>query len=44
MLWLTIGLAVILGVLAAMVIFVVLYRAVSNAFDWVVDTFGRRHR
>ena len=39
MLWL-IGLAVALGIVAAVVIFVVLYSAVSNVFEWVVATFG----
>ena len=40
-LWLTLGLAVVFGVLAALVVFAVLYRAVSNVVDWVVGTFGR---
>ena len=39
-LWLTVGAAVLLGVVFAVVIFAVLYRAVSNVFDWVVATFG----
>lgn len=42
MLWLTLGLAVLLGVLFAVVVFAVLYRAVSNVFDWVVATFGKQ--
>ena len=39
-LWLTVAAAVVLGVVFAVVIFAVLYRAVSNVFDWVVATFG----
>ena len=41
MLWLTLGVAVVLGVLFAVLILVVLYRAVGNVFDWVVATFGK---
>lgn len=34
--------AVTAGVVLAIIILVVLWRAVSNAFDWFVQTFGRR--
>ena len=39
-LWLTLGAAVVLGVAFALLTVAVLYRVVSNVFDWVVATFG----
>ena len=40
MLWLSLVLVVIDGIILAVLIFLVLYRAVSNLIDWVVLTFG----
>lgn len=42
MFWLMLAFTVVAGVVGAGLFFVVLYRAVSNAFDWIVLTFGNR--
>ena len=35
-----VALTLLLGIVAALVIFVVLYRAMSNLIDWIIYTFG----
>lgn len=39
-LWVALLVTVVLAVLAAVVIFAILYRAVSNVIDWITTTFG----